>query len=342
MIITLVAIFIILALISILSLKKVPYSRLLFVSIGLGLILISGFRPAGIDRDYYSYVQTFIDLKRFSFFIEPTFQFIVWVIKTYFHSDIVLLFIFYAALGVGLKFYAFKKLSKFWFLSLLIYFSYSYILQDMTQIRAGVAAAFVLLSIKPLYERNLFKFLILVTIASLFHYSAIIIFPIWFLKPDEIKKSRYLIAIPIAYIIHFSVRIDFNSLVNIAYFQFLQHKLLAYQQDDFGYLNVFNVWQLFRIVFSYLLIWKANLIFKKNSYGYLFIKLYVISTCAYVLLAFNPSFAGRIGDLFAIGDTVSIPFLVYIIDQKNMTRIIIILIGFSYLFLNLFYNKIIM
>jgi hypothetical protein len=58
-------------------------------------------------------------------------------------------------------------------------------------------------------------------------------------------------------------------------------------------------------------------------------------------LASNPTLAGRIGDLFAIVDIITIPLLIYTFKQKILGKIIIIFIGSTYLFLNLFYNKII-
>ena len=341
MVLLLLILFLIISSLSFISFPRRKEKISTFFVLGLILIVIASFRGENVDRDYVSYIKLFNNVSGIATFIEPSFLFISWIVKSFFHSNIVYLFLIYAALGVSLKLIAIKQYSQFWFLSLLIYLSYSYPLHEMTQIRAGVAAALLLLSIKPLYERKLYKFLLITFSATLFHYSAIIIFPIWFLKPHEIKKWLFIIVIPIAYLIHFSLKWDFTSLANIISFLPLQKKLLAYQPDNTGYLNVFNAWQLLRVGISLLLIWKADFIAEKNKYVYLFIKLYIISTCTYVLLASNPSFASRIGDLFAIGDIVSIPYAIYTIKQKNLAKIFILLVGASYLFLNLFYNKII-
>lgn len=341
MVVLLLILFLLISGLSFISFPRSKEKITTFYILGSILIILAAFRGENVDRDYESYIELFNNVNGIATFIEPSFLFISWIINLFFHGNIVYLFLIYAVLGVSLKLLAIKQYSQFWFLSLLIYVSYSFPLHEMTQIRAGVAAALILLSIKPLYERKLYKFLIIVFSATLFHYSSIIVFPIWFLKPDKIKKWLFIIAIPVAYLIHISLKLDFTSLASFISFLPLQKKLLAYKPDNTGYLNVFNVWQLLRIGISYLLVWKADLISEKNKYGYLFIKLYLISTCAYVILASNPSFAGRIGDLFAIADIISLPLIYYTIRQKNFAKIFIILVGFSYLFLNLFYNKII-
>ena len=71
-----------------------------------------------------------------------------------------LLFLLYAVMGVTVKYKALSQLTEFLFPSLLIYFSYFFILHDVTQIRAGVSSAFVLMSITALPDRNKFRFFI--------------------------------------------------------------------------------------------------------------------------------------------------------------------------------------
>ena len=73
----------------------------------------------------------------------------------------------------------------------------------MTQIRVGIASAFILLSIQPLKSNNLIKFLALICIGTLFHYSTLFILPVLFLNKNYISRIFYYL-IPISFIIHFS------------------------------------------------------------------------------------------------------------------------------------------
>ncbi|WP_256742632.1 EpsG family protein, partial [Cronobacter sakazakii] len=52
--------------------------------------------------------------------------------------------------SIGIKLHAIKKISSSPILSLIIYIAFYYILHDMTQIRAGVAAGLFLLAIREL------------------------------------------------------------------------------------------------------------------------------------------------------------------------------------------------
>ena len=73
----------------------------------------------------------------------------------------------------------------------------------MTQIRVGVAAGFFLLALKPLAERQFKKFILYILIASFFHYSAIILFPFWFITNKKFNKKEwyfYLSLIPLGYL----------------------------------------------------------------------------------------------------------------------------------------------
>lgn len=320
--------------------------KFLYISFGVLLVFILAFRGEGVDRDYGNYENIFFlnsdqNSGSWSILIEPSFILISKLIQTFFNNNVIVLFVIYAFLGVSIKMYAIKQLSQFWALSLLLYLSYSFTLHDMTQIRAGVASGFILLCIKPLYERKLVNFLALSICATLFHYSAIIVLFLWFLNPQKINVKIYGLIIILAYLFYLFSSIYISEILKYIPISLLQNKILAYEYDNEGSLNVFNVWQIMRILLSFLFLWNIKQIQEKNKYGILLLKLYIFSTSSYVLLAANPSFAGRISDLFAISDIVMVPCILYFIKPNSLAKIIVISIAFSYLFLNLFFNKII-
>jgi len=100
--------------------------NIIFISFGVVLICLAGFRGSGIDRDYISYKWAFLDNDDPFYQInEPSFRFISFIVKEYFNSNILFLFLLYAVIAITLKFYAIKQLSEYWFISLFIYFCYS-------------------------------------------------------------------------------------------------------------------------------------------------------------------------------------------------------------------------
>ena len=191
-------IFFLLCILCLIDLKQQYYVGFFIVLI---LILFAGFRD-NIDNDYETYQMMFNKISNgINVNIEPTFYYITYFIN-YVQSNISLLILIFSIIGVTLKCIAISKLTEFWVYSILVYFSYFYIIQEMTQIRVGIASAFILLSIQPLKRNNLFKFLGLICIGTLFHYSTLFILPVLFLNKNSISRVFYYL-IPISFIIHF-------------------------------------------------------------------------------------------------------------------------------------------
>lgn len=339
MVILLTFIFIIILLICFLPVKSSKSEQYIMIGIGIVLFFVASFR-GDVDRDYSYYVLLYTDFENlFTFVIEPSFVLIAWFVRSVF-DDVRFLFMFYALLGVFIKLKGINQLSEFKLLSILLYFSYSFILQEMTQIRSGVAIGFVFLSIKPLYDRNLKLFLLYTTLASFFHISALICFLLWFISPKKMNIPVYASIILIAYILHF-LGIQFSTLMGIIPIKMVQMKFQAYSLDLSSYINVLNMWQLIRVFLCYLFLWKVNVIQLHNKYSIILLKFFIFSTCSLVIFSDLPVLSFRISDIFMIADIVLIPSLIYFFKPDFIVKILVALFGFSYLFLNLYYNQII-
>jgi hypothetical protein len=333
--------FIVLAVLVVSEFVKSRYRTVLYISVGVILFLVAGFRPPGFDRDYLSYLKIFngdydTDLP----VSEPSILLIISFIQQVLFSKSIFLFLVYAALGISLKMYAIRQLSEFWFASLLVYFSYSFLLHDLTQIRAGVAVGFILVSIKPLYERRGWQFLIFTLLAASFHYSALAFLPAWFLSANTISKKIYTIMIFATYLIY-----PFSESIITGFLTLLPNGVLLsnlnrYQNDMNTPLNIYNIWQLMRCALCIVFLWKSDLIKKHNRYAFLLIKLYAFATFVFVLLASNPAFAGRFSDIFSIVDIIVIPCLIYIIQPPQLGAFAVVVVAFLYFFLNVFFNSI--
>ncbi|WP_414617742.1 EpsG family protein [Dyadobacter sp. 32] len=302
------------------------------------LVSLAGFRQPGVDRDSLQYVHLILNEQRP--LMEPTFKFLSQILKSTFSNPILPFFLIYAVLGITLKMYAIQKLSDFWMLSVVIYISYSFTLHDLTQIRTGVAVGFVLLSLPSIYERNFIIFLAFIALASLFHYSAVIMLILWLFKPLTINRWIYFALLVASYVL-----IRYFETAMIYVFSFLpevfQARALNYDGDFDGELNIFNTWQLMRCVISIVFLIYANKLLVYNKYALLLIKFYIVGTASYVLLASNPTFSGRFSDIFFVFDILSLPLIVYIFRYQPIGKLVVIIIGCTYVFMNLYYNKII-
>jgi hypothetical protein len=319
-------------------------AKVVFLLSGGLLFLLAAFRDGNAVRDYNNYFELY---NNSSWSIEIAFKIIAWIVRYVFLDNIIFLFIIYALIGVGIKYKAIGELTPLCFLSLIIYISNFFILHELTQIRVGVAAGLLLLCIKPIYERDFRKFLFFSSCAVLFHYSALIVFPLWFLKGNKINKYIYAVIIPLAYIFYF-LHINIIELsikfIPIGYIQqrYNNYKLLQIQNiRDFGRINVFNYVFLVKCIIFYIILLKSRLVQMQNKYINILLKMQSFSLASFVFFSAMPVFAFRISELYGIVEIVTIPFIYYILKSKLLSRIIVVFIGLCLLLINIFYNKLI-
>jgi hypothetical protein len=93
-------------------------------------------------------------------------------------------------LSVSLTLHYYIKKSPYFIISLLIYFSHTFLLRDMIQIRSGLAASVSLYGIKYIEERKLWKFSSIIIIAGLIHSAALILFFAYFIHGFINEKSK--------------------------------------------------------------------------------------------------------------------------------------------------------
>ena len=314
--------------------------KILFILSGILLFIIAAFR-GGVDKDYSGYITLYEKAYHLTTLrIEPTFLFISFIVKHLFHN-VLFLFIIYAFLGVYLKFYAIKQLSEFYLLSVVIYYSNFFLFHEMTQIRAGVACSIILIAIKPLYDRNWKSYLILIVLASLFHYSAVLALPLYFLNCEKINITFFALLIPVSYILYFlNIHITFLiELIPIPEItaKFHTYKYLSTLHNAYEG-NVFNYLQLSRILLAFLLLWKWELLHFNNKFSIILIKLYVIAISILILFSDIPGISARASELLMPVEILLMPSLVYVVKQKQLAILSVILIGLIFLSLNVFYT----
>jgi hypothetical protein len=165
-------------------------------------------------------------------------------------------------------------------------------------------------------------------------------FLLWFINPKKLNIPVYGSIIIITYVLHF-LGIQFSTLMGLIPVKMIQLKFQAYAFDQSSYINVLNTWQLIRVFLSYIFLWKIDVIQNHNKYSIILLKFFIFSTCSLVAFSDLPVLSFRISDIFMIADIVLIPSLIYFLKPDFIVKILVALFGFSYLFLNLYYNQII-
>jgi hypothetical protein len=309
------------------------------------LILIASLRLPYSTKDTSNYIYAFNSISDFSTFIrfEPTFVLITLVTKFMSFSWNFLFFV-YASIAISIKFISIKKISNFYFVSIFVYISNFYILHELTQIRVGIATAILLSSIKPLYDRKAINFLIHITIAVLFHYSAFVFYILWFLNPFKLNKYSLISILFFSYILVLN-NITLTFLLKevkisqfVKLFDFYSSKNLSRQTNV---VNIFNAFFIIRFFLCIYLICNYEYLSKINKYFILLIKIYVIGLTLFLLFSDFTIVSFRISELFLIVEIILFPLLIFLFRPQLISKFIPILISFIYLFLNIFYLKLI-
>lgn len=316
-------------------------NRWLYTIFGIALILIAALRTEGIDRDYTEYISHLNNYADVAL-LEPTFKAIAWIVHTFCGGRAVWLFAIYAAIGVGLKFVAIRQISSVAMLSVALYISQFFILHEMTQIRAGVASAMVLLAIKPLYNCDWKRFLVIAAAATAFHLSGIVLFGLWFLNPKK-RIKIYLFLIPIA-VIFLLANIDILQLIPLPYLSAkieIYKQIKEYTDSVHNTINPFNAIFLVRVALCYLLLWAVPTLKNHNRYFILLLKIFTLSLTALPIFATIPVVAYRIYELLGIVEIVLLPTLVYLFRPVALGYFVVIIYGFCQLMISIFYNRLI-
>ena len=249
------------------------------------------------------------------------------------------LFLIYATFGVSLKMTAIRLYTAdLKWLALLTYISYYFLLHEFTQIRAGVAIGLVLLSIKPVLDRDPLRFAALVTIASLFHYSALIAVPIYFAPIVSLSLNRKIalaLAVPVGMLLNY---LHFEILY-ILPIEVVRQKTLFYIESESLRdikINVYNYVYIVKYLMLYVFLFYSEKIESRSRYFPIILQMYAISLFSYLAFAFNSAFSIRISELFGVVEMLLIPMLYHIFPNKFLAVGAICLLAFGNIALGLF------
>ena len=311
---------------------------------GLVMVLIAGFRDGNTVGDYKNYLAMYESPDNY-LTVESSFKLISHFTKAIGASPY-FLFLIYAAIGISCKFIAIKRLTSLLFLSLVIYISNVFLLYDMTQMRAGVAAGIFLLAIPSLAARKGLHYLMLILFASFFHYSALALLPLYFINNRAFSvKSKYFwwVIIPFGFVANLLIG-DITAFIPI---EAVRVKLELYQQlqeqgvQGYKDANLLSPTFLFRAALYYFLLYKYDLIRQKNKYFPLLIKIEGIALFLFPALSFISLLGYRLSELFGMVEIILYPLIIYTLKPQSAAKAVGIGIGLLLLSVNIFYRHLI-
>lgn len=230
-----------------------------------------------------------------------------------------------SAIVISLFFSAINKYSNFFALSIIVWLSTNYL--SFGLLRQSISVALFFYSIQFIYSNDKTKYFIFSILALGFHYSAIILFPLYYFLKNNYSKRNILTILIIAAI---GLKLDiFNTIID-TFINFLSFNNVAkYLIDErlsvemgFG-VRFFEALGIFTIALLY-----KNYLEIKFKYFYLFFNLLFGYLLVYIVLNNTMVFVVRFIKYFEISYIILIPYLSVLIKnriQKNLTFLVIVL-----------------
>ena len=323
--------------------EKIQGNVWLLVCLGAVLTLYVAFRPEGIDKDYNAYMGYYNNPSGVvASLAEPTFKLINGFARMC--GEPMLLFATYAFLAIPLKVYSLKRISPYWYLSILVWFTHLFIIQEMTQIRVAVASAIFLFSLPYIAEKRRLIAAVCLIMAVLFHYSALVLLPLVFIGNRPLTRTLKVLLFILPLLMYASpmLSMDLLKMVPIPFVQQklqMYEELMIYEGGVWGDINIFNVMAMVRLISYYFLLWKYDYLAERYPYVPMLMKIFCYSICLYVGLSFLPPVAMRIEELVSIIDCILLPLLAVLVRPHWLGRLSVIIYAVGVLFANLFlYN----
>ncbi len=334
--------------------KTIERQNFVIAIIGIFFILFTGFRAVSVSRDYSSYLDTFNYIMHSDGggqatilpLFEPGFVFIVKMCYHIFHNNGALaIMLVFAALSISIKFFVFRKIAFNPFIVLLLYYSHYFFIEEMTQIRNGLACSFFFLAIYYHLRNEKAKVLGCIFVAALFHNSAIFYLLLFLIKKDRFNAWLYA-GIFISAIILGLVRVQFLPYIlpnaNLA---MISTKLTSYAEaadssvyEQIRFFNVLNTINVFLTAYIFFYCVKNKI---QDPRLFLFLKCNIISLFVYGLFIDVPSMATRITELFGVVFPLLFAYTLRISPLKKWNILLLIGVSLVYFYINIFYGKLI-
>lgn len=307
------------------------FNKIITCVIALLLIMLAGFRAPGVDNDSFQYYFIFEHVRFFqdvySGRTDLMALLIPYLLKFFGIYSFTLTLLCFASIAVFFKTRAFIKFSPIPILSILVYFSFYFIKQEMTTIRAGIAVAIMLWSIEDIEPRNYISFYIKIFVACLFHLSAIVFVLLIFINTKKLNKSVYFLLFNLGFIIAI-LHIDFishlpllgNMFSKVQYYSLISNSVAGGASANF--ISVINLFYMF--LFN-IYIYYSDFLYQKDRYAIIFVKL---SIYAFLLLFFffrlSGVVAGRLNEMYGIVINISLLYLIYLFKPRWLMIMFII------------------
>ena len=232
-------------------------------------------------------------------------------------------------------YYGIKRYSPFPATSLLIYYCLVFFYLDMSGIRQAFALSVFLYSSKYILRRQAMKFVSYMVLAILFHWSAILLIPMYFLT-KKISSKVLLVILSLSVVVYF-LNIQWFTPVLTKLFpvfdnQNLMEKALVYTHSEkFAKTRVLNlttiVNSIFIISIFIFLIVRRRKLEHCNHFNF-FLNIYLLQILAYFSISELVEVSNRMRLYFVVANVILLPLLLQTLKDIYIRTSAVILVIF--------------
>lgn len=293
------------------------YKKYWLVAICVVLAFLAGTRDSSWPdtgvyiESFLDYTPTLSDLTQYSQpfgYAEMGFYYIGVVVKTL-TSNVVIYFLVVALLSFFFLYRAFDKYCLYPIFGVCAYISRFYLARNFIQIRAGLSYAIILMAVQYITKRDWKRYFAWVFVAYLFHHSAIIAVPVYFLCMLDIKKKHIVMGLGMAFVIAaFFSNVVRSMVADNASDLSVDTYVTEEYQRDWGLANPMIYFQTFLLlVYTFtedrMKLTTSHYLTIRNAYFY--------STLILITLSCYTALSGRVSSQFATLEMVIIPSIAY-------------------------------
>lgn len=291
---------------------------LFFLLSFLVLFLLSGFR-VDVGIDYPSYIRIFweyIDWGQAAH-LEPGFQLIFSVIEAT-TMDPQHIFVISSLITLGGIFWSIKKHSVSPAMSVFLFCAMGFLSHSFNLTRQFIAISIVLMSLRFLLDKQLLKYALTVALAALFHQTALLMLPAYFLLNRKFTGRQYVIALCLAGV----VMVLGGGITRLLVQQFYP----SYEGAAFVSQNIISPYYIVlcaALVFAALYLRKIGKLNLDRPMDRLSVNTIFVTLIFHAILYWVP-LSNRVSLYFDIILILVIPYIIFLFPSKTLRRILTI------------------
>lgn len=302
---------------------KDRYGNIIFLFSFVVLAFLIGFRDGWPDENVY--IEGFMrapkiwEIKVYDEpfgYVEKGYLYLASLVKS-FNDDFRIYLLTMGGISMYLLYKSLYKFCIYPILGLCDYIARFLLNRDFTQMRSSLAILLIILATKFIFEKKVWKYLLVVLLAYQFHHMSLLAIPMYFLCQIKIGHRQIIIWIILAFVLSQTLAGSISNFVD-SWSEDLQYQ--TYIQGDYieEALGLRNPMIYFQIIILMTFTFMEGK-FKKDNLYYIFRTGYFYSTFILIFFCNYTALSGRTSTLFATFEMFMFPMITKAIP-KGMIR----------------------